>query len=176
MITDDQNKFLIERNGRYEYYDFNLYPAYLIHPQAQLFITPTGESYVVRNLDTAANGVSHFEFAKMLVNSKIFSLRELEEAKHNPSAKRWVVERNYSESNSELEYLIEEKGFILFSPPTNAQSKKVLIPRAFFPSNLSLLTNIQINTFLTFYEREGTMELPKEFEETLYQMVVTKNK
>lgn len=175
-MMDEQNKFLIEKNGRYEYYDFNLYPANLIHPQAQLLITPTGESYVVRNHDTAANGVSHFEFAKMLVNSKIFCVRESEEAKQNPNAKRWVVERNYAEPNSELEYLIEEKGFILFSPPPYGQSKKSSVPRAFFPRNLSLLTNIQINTFLTFYEREGTMELPKEFEETLYEMVVTKKK
>lgn len=173
---EDENKFLIERNGRYEYYDLNLYPANLINPETQLFITPTGESYIVRSRDTGANGVSHYEFAKMLVNSKVFALREFEEKKLNPNAKQWSEERNYAGDGKELEYLIEEKGFILFSPPPFGQKKKFPIPRDLFPKNLSLLTNIQINTFLTFYEREGTMELPKDFEETLYQMVVTKKK
>lgn len=173
---EEKNILFINRNNHYEKYDFNLYPIYLVCSSDQLFITPTGECYVVRKSDTEATGVSHLEFAKMLVNSQIFASREMEEIRKNPNAKCWKDEKEYVDEGYEIQYLVNEKGFILYSPPTSNEISKFSIPRLFFPQNLSLLTKQQIHNFLYLYETEGTMMLPDDFEETLYQMIVTKQR
>lgn len=175
MFHKNTNKNLIF-NIDNKKYDFNLYEPNLVNPYDQMYITPTGECYIVRTSD-ANTYLSHANFAKRLVNSTIFSEREKEEQKNNPDTKTWQTEKGYydPELSMEWSYLVNEKGFILFSPPPQ-DSRTMPIPRQFLPNNLDLMTKEQINVFFNFYEFNGKMTLPKDLEQALYDKIVTKKK
>lgn len=175
MIKKDADKNLIFREGN-DLYDFNLYKANLVNPYDQMYITPTGECYIVRESNPDSY-LSHAQYAKKLVNSIAFAKREREELKNNPYAKSWQFEKGYYDPNlfQEWSYLVNEKGFILFSPPPY-DGMEMPIPKDYFPHNLDLMTKQQINVFLNFYEFNGKMTLPKDLEQALYDKIVTKKK
>ena len=159
-----------------EYYDFNLYPLYFIEPGYQLFIVPTDTieeaCYVVRKDDFSINGVSHTKYARELVKSEMFIKREEAEYQNsNGNTPRW---KDYQElyEGQEIRYLIEKKGFILFSPPS--KSDMTIIP-AFIP-DIKLLTVQEIHNLFYLLDINPYLHIDEPIKEQLMVKITTKNK
>lgn len=160
-----------------EYYDFNLYPLYLIETGYQLFLVPSdtieNACYIVRKDDSSLNRVSHGKFARELVRSEVFMMREEEEyQKSNGTTSRWK-DYQIEYFDNELQYLIEKKGFILFSPPMRDSKFDMVIPRGFMPG-IQMMTKQQIHNLFYLLDINPKLHLPKEMEEILLAKISTK--
>lgn len=167
----EQNIIYIDTNYGKEKYDFNLYPIYHTPMEPQLFIVPSNDEveedcYVVRNpKDRATDLVSHLKFAQQLVKNQVFQKREQKEYLNSDGkTKLWGHESSHNEV---LEYLIEEKGFILFSPPTTREDGVVTIPSSFIPRDKSLLTKRQIANLFTMLDMNPNIRLDSDMEAEL---------
>lgn len=159
-----------------EYYDFNLYPLHLVEPGYQLFVVPTDTineaCYIVRQSDFSLHCLSHAKYAKELVTSEAFIKREEEEyQKSNGTTPRW---KDYQEmyEDQEVRYLIERKGFILFSPPSKFD---MMINPAFIP-DIKLLTVQEIHNFFYLLDINPNLHIDKEIQDKLLAKITTKNK
>ncbi|HIU22158.1 MAG TPA: hypothetical protein IAD49_01110 [Candidatus Fimihabitans intestinipullorum] len=162
-----------------EYYDFNLYPLHLIEPGYQLFVVPTDTineaCYIVRKGDFSASRVSHADYARELVRSEPFAMQEeLDYQRSNGTTARW---KDYQKEyfNNELEYLIEKKGFILFSPPQIAKNVSATMPPVFIP-DMDLLTTQEIHNFFYLLDINPNLHIDKEIQDKLLAKITTKNK
>lgn len=182
MQFDISEKNIIYKNGEYglEKYDFNLYPIYKTPMYPQLFIVPSYDDtqedcYIVRNeKDKMTDLVSHSKFAYQLVNNQLFRKREQKEyMESGQMSKLWERESDYLEP---LEYLIEEKGFILFSPPTTRESGVVTIPTPFIPRNKSLLTKRQLANLFTMLDMNSNIQLDSNMEAELLNILYSKKR
>ncbi|MBS7021134.1 MAG: hypothetical protein KH135_04635 [Firmicutes bacterium] len=180
MNISEQSIIYIDTNYGKEKYDFNLYPIYRTPMEPQLFIVPSYDEteedcYIVRNpKDKQTDLISHSKFAAQLVNNQIFQKREQQAyVNSNGKTKLWIHDASHEEP---LEYLIEEKGFILFSPPTTREDGLVTIPSSFIPRNKSLLTKRQIANLFTMLDMNPNIRLDSNMETELSNILYHKKR
>lgn len=163
-------------------YDFNTYPIYQTPMNPQLFLLPSDDEsmedcYIIRDSDDKNTPVvSHNMFATKLVQSVPFAKRERKEQLENPNAKSWVREKDYYDQGRELEYLIQEKGYIPFSTPSFEGELDYTIPDSFFPTDKTLMTKRQIANLFTMIDLNPKVHLSPHMENELMSILNRKTK
>lgn len=158
-------------------HDFNTYPIYDAPMDSQLFILPSNDEtmediYIVRDTyDKNSKVVSHTMFAKQLVNSVFFFQQEKKERIEKGYGSCWQEEKEHYSLGQEMEYLIQEKGYIPFSAPDLSWKKDMIIPDAFFPTNKNLLTRRQIINLFTMLDCNPKVKISNSMEEELNQIL-----